>query len=227
MKDNNKSYGQKLDKIPILQILTDAGTQTRAGLNHDVIADYATEKKSGKKYPPLVVFTDGKLYWLADGFHRLAAATRNQEKIVDCDVRKGTRLDAIKFALGANASHGLRRTNADKRKSVEIALAEWPNVADAELARWCAVSQPFVSGVRREFQGITVIGCPRRGHDGKIRQLPSAKQTLILRERFDQLPADDQIIVGSTLCIFDQQGRSVSQSDCCDLIDQLQQRARN
>lgn len=35
--------------------------------------------------------------------------------------------EAILFIVGANASHGLRRTNADKRRTVERLLAdeEW------------------------------------------------------------------------------------------------------
>jgi uncharacterized ParB-like nuclease family protein len=229
MKDTNKSSSQKLEKIPIAKIIADAGTQCRAGLNPETVSDYAEALKDSAKFPPLIAFTDGKVYWLADGFHRLAATERNGEKFALCDVRKGSRLDAVKFALGANENHGLRRTNADKRRAVEIALAEWPDVADAELARWCAVSQPFVSGVRRELQPITVIGSPRIGHDGKIRQLPPThpKGAFNLRERFDQLPGDDQLVVGAALCIFDRQGRSVSQEDICNLINHLQRQARN
>ena len=51
---------------------------------------------------------------------------------------------------GANHGHGLRRTNADKRRAVETLLRdqEWTKWSDREIARQCAVSNRFVSDVR-------------------------------------------------------------------------------
>lgn len=58
--------------------------------------------------------------------------------------------DAILFSVGVNSSHGLRRTNADKRRSVMRLLddAEWSTWSDREIARRCGVSQPFVGNLR-------------------------------------------------------------------------------
>ena len=38
---------------------------------------------------------------------------------IAADVRQGTRRDALLFAAGANSSHGLSRTTADKRRAIE------------------------------------------------------------------------------------------------------------
>ena len=144
-----------IKKILISEIVTDAGTQTRVETNEKTIESYSEEMKDGVRFPPIIVFHDGKTYYCADGFHRILAASRIERNNIDCDVRKGSLLDAIKFALGANASHGLRRTNADKNNAVEIACKNFADVTDREIARICAVSQPFVSKIRPQV--ITVI----------------------------------------------------------------------
>src|SRR4051812_10700182 len=103
-------------------IRTDAGTQSRVCLTDDVVAEYAERMIEGEQFPPVVVFHDGSDFILSDGFHRVMAAIRNQFKDILADVRKGTKLDALKYALGANRANGLRRTNADKRRCVVLAL---------------------------------------------------------------------------------------------------------
>lgn len=45
-------------------------------LNGSVVYDYEDQMRAGDKFPPIVVFFDGSRYWLADGFHRVAAARR-------------------------------------------------------------------------------------------------------------------------------------------------------
>ena len=156
-------------------IKIDGGTQMRAQLDAATVAEYAdTMTASGwGAFPPIIAYYDGSDYWLADGFHRLAAwrsIANYSDDLIPADVRSGTRRDAILHAAGANASHGLRRTNADKRRAVETLLRdqEWAAWSDHEIARRCAVSQPFVSDVRKKltnngYQSPTV----RKGADGR------------------------------------------------------------
>lgn len=136
--------------LPITSIRTDGGTQPRSTIDFGVVEDYATAMADGATLPPLTVFYDGQDHWLADGFHRRAAAETLGLAEVECDVRQGTRRDAVLFSVGANAAHGMRRTNEDKRRSVLTLLndAEWAKWSDGEIARKCAVSQPFVSKIR-------------------------------------------------------------------------------
>jgi hypothetical protein len=98
-------------------------------------------------------FYDGEKYWLADGFHRVAAAKKGECGEIVADVRSGTRRDAILYSVGANATHGLRRTNADKRRAVLTLLGdeEWSQWSDREIARRCGVSTPFASKLRSEL----------------------------------------------------------------------------
>lgn len=97
-----------------------------------------------------MVFYDGKKHWLADGFHRFHAYQKAGREKVAADVRQGTRRDAILHSVGANETHGLRRTRDDKRRAVETLLndAEWGKWTDREIARRCAVSPQTVANVR-------------------------------------------------------------------------------
>lgn len=132
-------------------IRTDGGTQSRVALSEDTYLDYAEAMLAGATFPPVVVFHDGSAYWLADGFHRFFAVQEAGRNEIDADVRKGTRRDAVLFSLKANGTHGLSRSNADKRKAVATILedAEWSAWSDRKIAEEIGVSVPFVSSVRR------------------------------------------------------------------------------
>lgn len=136
-------------------VRTDGGTQSRAQLYANVVTEYIDALGQGAKFPPIVVFFDGTNYWLADGFHRHAAYQGLGKAEIPADVRQGTRRDATLFSVGANASHGLRRTNEDKRRAVLVLLndPEWSQWSDREISRKCMVSAPLIASVR---QSLTV-----------------------------------------------------------------------
>jgi len=139
----------KLDQIRI-----DGGTQPRVSIDEHVVAEYAELYSSGVDLPPVVVFFDGATYWLADGFHRYYANKKINSDYVFAHVHQGLRRDAILYSVGANAQHGLRRTNADKRKAVLIVLEdeEWSQWSNREIARRCGVGEKLV---RRTRDGLS------------------------------------------------------------------------
>lgn len=134
--------------LRIEQIRTDGGTQARAELSISDINDYAEAMRGGAVFPAIVVFYDGKTYWLADGFHRVQAAISAEKKELAADVRQGTQGDAVWFSCAANANNSIRRTNEDKRRAVMTALAHPNATSDGAIAVHCGVSQPFVSKLR-------------------------------------------------------------------------------
>jgi hypothetical protein len=161
-----------IKSLPIGVIRRDGGTQMRAEINMLVVAEYAEAYREGADMPVPMVFQDGSDYWLADGFHRLLGAEKAGLSEVACEVHPGSRRDAILHACGANATHGLQRTNADKRLAVEALLRdeEWRKWSDSEIARRCGVSHPFVGNVREtlkltcnDFKSDEV----RKGADGR------------------------------------------------------------
>ena len=139
--------------LSISKIRTDGGTQPRAGMQMFVVDDYAEAMRDGATFPPIIAFYDGQDYWLADGFHRLNAAHQAGLAEIRADIRQGTRRDAILHSVGANAMHGIRRTNDDKRRAVLTLLNddEWRAWSDREIARRCGVSDRLVNGIRKEL----------------------------------------------------------------------------
>ena len=149
---------QEIKEIPVHHIQTD-GTQSRAAMSQETIDEYAEQIGKDVKFPPLVVFFDGERFWLGDGFHRLEAAKKAGCNHRWCEVHEGTQRDALQYSLQANITHGLRRTNADKRHAVELVLAddEWHEYSNHIIAEMCGVSHPFVATVRDELGGSELV----------------------------------------------------------------------
>lgn len=145
--------------LSINVIRLDGGTHARVTLDDETIDEYAEAMQDGATFPPVVVFHDGADYWLADGFLRVHAAMRLEQLTIQADVRPGSRREAILFAVGANAAHGLRRSNADKRRAVSLLLKdpEWRAWTDCEIARRCGVSDHMVGMVRRDLVAENII----------------------------------------------------------------------
>jgi hypothetical protein len=137
-------------KLALSQLRLDGGTQPRAAMNFVTIGEYAEAMQQGVRFPPVTVFYDGTDYWLADGFHRVKATEQAGLGDIDADVRQGTQRDAILFSVGANAAHGMRRTNEDKRRAVMTLLsdAEWQSWPDGKIAQACGVSREYVVRMR-------------------------------------------------------------------------------
>jgi len=159
------------------------GLQTRVALDEQTVNDYAEAMRGRAKFPPVIVFKDNhkrKLY-LADGFHRVEAAQRAGFKAVKADVKVGVFADALKYALGANANHGLRRSNADKRRALEMAWENrrdlWPRTDNADpsasiLSEVCGVSLRTVQDFLAEIhptQNVPVEP-PRKGRSAPVRK---------------------------------------------------------
>jgi len=136
--------------LSIQAITRDEQCQPRAYLIPDVIDQYAEEMAEGAIFPPVIVFHEADTYWLADGFHRVAAAEQAGLDGVNCEIREGASRDAMLYSVGANATHGLRRTNEDKRQAVETLIEDpdWSQWSDREIARRCAVSHTFVQNLK-------------------------------------------------------------------------------
>lgn len=137
--------------------------QTRAETNGDVVAEYAAQMREGTVYDPVTVFRESPEatpVWLVDGFHRVAAYREVGVDEIEAHVVYGNRSAALTHALKANAKHGLRRSNADKRHALETAWENrfelFPGLAgqvdengnnrmpsSTQLAAICGVSQAY------------------------------------------------------------------------------------
>jgi hypothetical protein len=165
--------GKMTEMFQLTAIRRDIACQPREHLSTDVVKDYAEAMKAGAKFPPVTLFSGpDNIYWLADGYHRVSAAESVGVTEILADLREGDRRAAILHALSANSSHGLRRSNEDKKRAVDKMLedTEWTGWSDNRIAEHCGVSQPFVTGRRKDKSEPSVnngLNQTRQGKDGK------------------------------------------------------------
>jgi hypothetical protein len=144
----------EVTSIPISKVHIGGNTQTRVKINEEVISDYLLALIEGAELPPIAVFHDGAIYWLADGFHRYWAYVGADWPSIPCHVYKGGFRDAVKFGLYSNEAHGLRRSREDKTKAVCLMLSdpEWSEQSDRMIADHCHVSHSFVGDIREKME---------------------------------------------------------------------------
>ena len=165
-------------KLQLKVIRQDSGTQSRMRVSEDTINDYAERMQAGDQFPPLDVFFDGSEYNMADGFHRALAAMQVGISEFDCVVHKGNCHDALWFAMGANKSNGERMSAGDKRYSVSLALATFPEKTQQEIADHVGCTQQYVAKVQSELTTSCKLKIPekRTGKDGKEYKTSYAKR---------------------------------------------------
>jgi hypothetical protein len=132
-------------------LILDADIQPRETMSSGLVHEYAVLYRDGHAFPPIKVFHDGNVYWVADGFHRVSAAREAGLSAIHVDVEVGTKREAILYSSGAN-KHGKPRSPADKRRAVWHLLedAEWRQWSDHAMARHCGVDHKTVARWRKE-----------------------------------------------------------------------------
>lgn len=167
--------------IKIAEIIRDPEVQARTSLCFFTVEEYGQAMIEGAAFPPIVVFSGGEnKHWLADGWHRVAAAEHAGLKEIEAQVRVGDKRDAVLFAVGSNSAHGIPRTNADKRRAVEILLndEEWGKWSDRvnqliiDATLLCAMHHVLgseVQIVRSSPQGAGFFAGKQKSNIRKIR----------------------------------------------------------
>jgi hypothetical protein len=148
----------KLDDVPFRWVRLAGETQAWAQLNRQVVDEYADLMRAGIEFPPVVLFFNGdESFWIGDGFHRCHAARQIGRETIRAEVRRGDERDALLYSCGANITHGWRRTNADKRRAVELLLRddEWRRWSNHQIAHHCGVTPPFVGKLRRSLETVS------------------------------------------------------------------------
>ncbi|HEV7927030.1 MAG TPA: hypothetical protein VGR14_16860 [Verrucomicrobiae bacterium] len=161
--------------LPLSDIKVDTSIQCRVSINRKTVDDYAACMKNGDIFPPVDAFIVEGSNLLADGFQRIDAARQAGFQSISVRIRQGTRKDAVKFAIAANRAHGVRLSNKDKRRSVQLSFDELEDLSDGAIAQLVGVSQPFVSKLHRQLKTV-LSSSARTGRDGKKRGLPKKKQ---------------------------------------------------
>jgi hypothetical protein len=192
--------------IPLASLELDPATQPRLGLDLTVVADYAEAMAGGATFPPVVVYSDGKRYWLADGWHRVAGARQAGLEEVKADVREGGRDEAQWHAVSANQTHGLRRKREDVQRAIELALRNprGAGQSNRQIAAHVGCDDKTVGAVRAGLEATAEIpqSTARRGRDGRVidtarigRPSPLLTQTLPLEDLREEAEAERRTTV--------------------------------
>ena len=157
-----------------------AESQSRATTDPRTVEEYAQAWRSDAEFPPVDLFVEGSVYYPGDGMHRILAAKLAGRAAILAYVYRGNEREAFLFGCASNHTHGLRRSNADKRHMVSRMLndSEWVKWSDRRIAEQCGVSAQFVTNVRNELSTVDSsparrhANYPRLGADGKFRRPP-------------------------------------------------------
>jgi hypothetical protein len=94
-------YERDMTQLRIADFLANAPIDPEAHLDAARVERYAEMLDA---LPPIVVFDTGEGLLLADGYHRVAAATRRGLETVEAEVRRGSRHDALRYAAAVGAA---------------------------------------------------------------------------------------------------------------------------
>lgn len=177
-------------KFPLDELVLDERCQARADVNHDAVQEYRAAYEAGVELPPPGVFMVSGKAVVVDGFHRVPAAIAAGKRWLRCEVvGEGTIDEAIWHAAAVNQTHGVRRTNADKRRAVRLALETEIGMEQSSrvIAEHVGVGDQLVNTVRAEVErqlrdsrtsdaGAVSEPSKRVGKDGK--SYPAKKRQL-------------------------------------------------
>lgn len=141
------------ERIRLSEIRTDAWIHARVGTDVGAVREDADAVLDGDERDPVVVFRDGKVDWLSDGYLRFSAQT-DQAADIECIVAEGTPWDAKLYASYANARHGERLSQADRRRLARQYLEDgrsrdW---SAREIASWIGSTHKTVRKVANEME---------------------------------------------------------------------------
>ena len=153
--------------VPVDDLVLDPNLNLRDRLDEFAIERYAD---AWERMPPVTVFEVDGQWLLADGFHRHAAAIKLNRRMIPAEVREGSMADALDFATGVNAFHGLPWTRAERRRAVEVKLRLHPDWSDRRLAEDLGTGRDLVGRVRKNLveAGQLAATAGRVGADGKV-----------------------------------------------------------
>ena len=159
------------------EIEVDGRIQVRVGgLDEDKVREYAVVMSEGGEFPPVVLFREGETLYLADGFHRVAAARRAGRGEILAEIRPGGYAGAVEYAEEANLTHGFALSTRDKRNIFERRWRRghaWRDLSDRLIAQALGVSHQTIGrwrdALEKEASGPNgLVTTARVGADGRV-----------------------------------------------------------
>ena len=143
--------------VPIAAIeYRDKATMSRVELSKEAIENYTDmwiDAGTGYPFagPSILLFYDGSTNYIARGWHRIMSAIEAGKTEIPCEVRNGSKEDAIWFSAGCDYKHGVRKSRVDKERSVrmaiEVRMRATAKVSYREIGKLCHCSRELVRKV--------------------------------------------------------------------------------
>jgi len=146
---------KKTGWIALEKITFDSKYQARKSVPEDAQTEYHQQAMQGpeSEWPfnaPVEIVEVAGVYYLTDGWQRCSACLKAERPKVFATIESGDLELVLMRACAANATHGVRRSDDDKRNAVRMALKQWPKKPGSEIAEICKVSPGLVSKIRKE-----------------------------------------------------------------------------
>lgn len=140
------------EEVPIDSITIDLKYQVRVeGLNEETVKEYEQiyAESPGRMPPITLVRINGELHLVA-GFQRIEAAKQAKRKSIRAIViDDGDEKIAMKEAIGSN-KHGLKLSNEDKKKAIQMALETFPDFSNVRIAELVGCSESYVRKIKEK-----------------------------------------------------------------------------
>ncbi len=180
--------------VLISEIQIDTTLQPRVAMDMTTIDEYTEimrEAEGWGDFPPIKLINDnGHTFWLWDGFHRVQAAKNIGLTIIPAEIEVGTKNQALWESFSANKNHGLKRSQADKKRAVEAALINFNSHSDRAIAKHVGVSHPLVAKVREELVATGKITSETIRTDANGREINTANIGKSITENLEQSETD-------------------------------------
>ena len=172
----SQTVAPKLTTIALTSLTLDPRLQPRLRMDDDLMREYVNAMARGDMFPPIRVIADKDHSWLVNGWHRVKAAKYLHREDLPAEVTTGTFEDAEDYVLAANATHGLRRTQADVQNVIRRALLtqRWVKRSDTWISKHIGCDHKTVTTQRERLESTGEIPRLARllGEDGKARMRP-------------------------------------------------------
>jgi hypothetical protein len=193
-------------------LILDSRYQPRVTIDTGLVQEYAELMSSGwGTFPAVEVFRIGKELYVVDGFHRVKAALLANVGTIPANIRQGTPDDALLFCVRANSTHGLRRSNQDKRRAVEMLLDHpvFSRMGSKKIAEYAGVSSPMVIDIKRQRAGEMTTTEKRRATPQIPSKLPQAVQAFadVMREA----GASKEVIASAVALLMSERAKKAQQ----------------
>jgi hypothetical protein len=168
--------------VVLISALTRPASPRSAGIDFEHVRRLA---EVVDPLPPILVHRP--TMQIIDGFHRVAAALHQGRDSVHVQFAYGPADLVFVMAVGANTTHGLPLSLADRRMAAARIIRTHAHWSDRAIAGVTGLSSKTVRGIRSE-EGTAASDEPRVGKDGRVRPVNSTAGRALAAELIQKKP---------------------------------------